>query len=542
MKIPAINGQTLLNRLLEVNSVGVFVYNRELKICEWNSSMEKLTGLYRIDCLEKELFAVVRTSSPGPDETEFRQALEGKQFVLKSKSLIVSNGHTKEKKFDFFAVPLDEPDKKINCVAVIALEAEEEKVKIAVERQKAVFRSLNSFLTYAPMPVFIIDKDFRVQLANEAFNQLFESENAIGRLLDELLTPEMFGQNAIEKSKKVIKEVIETQKLDVSHEQYSIGGKEQHFYIIRFPIGNARGKVDAIGGYAIEITEEVEQEQKIQQLLSDSVALNEELETRNEELEEGREHLKAANKRLKLKRQKLKLAMKELSDRNFELDQIMYKTSHDLRSPLTSILGLLSLAKLEKDPAKLPEYFTYMEDRVAKLDNFVKSMLSYAKTSRMEVQPVEVPWEELVADSLSNLEYMANFKHIRIIKEYNCGEHIFKSDLLRLRIVFNNLLGNAIKYADLRKPEPFIHIQVEALPGEAVISIKDNGIGIEKKYMPEIGKMFFRATEKSEGSGLGMYIVKQAIERLEGSFQISSESGKGTSILIKLPILEKPSL
>lgn len=540
MQIPTINGQALLNRLLEVNSVGLFVYNRELKICEWNSFMEKLTGLYRIDCMEKELSAVVRTTSPELDEKEFRKALEGKQFVLKSQPLLIHNGQTQGKKFNLFAVPLDEIDKKINCVAVITVEAEAEKVP--EEPQKAFFRSLNSFLTYAPMPVFIIDKDFRVQLANEAFNQFFESKNTMGQRLDELLNPDMFGPNALEKPKQKIKEIIETQKLDISHEQYSIGGKEQHFYIIRFPIRNARGKVDAIGGYAIEITEEVEQEHKIQQLLSDSVALNEELEARNEELVEGREHLKAANKRLKLKRQKLKVAMKELSNRNFELDQIMYKTSHDLRSPLTSILGLLSLAKLEKDSAKLPEYFTYMEDRVAKLDNFVKSMLSYAKTSRMEVQPVEVPWEELIADSLSNLEYMANFMHIRVTKECNCREHIFKSDLLRLRIVFNNLLGNAIKYADLRKPEPFIHIQVETLPGEAVISIKDNGIGIEKKYMPEIGKMFFRATEKSEGSGLGMYIVKQAIERLEGSFQISSESGKGTSILIKLPVLEKPSL
>ncbi len=539
MLIPSINGQTLLKRLMDNKSIGLFVYNKELKICEWNPSMEKLTGLSRNDCVEKEVFALIRASNQALEEKKFREALEGKQHVIKSKPLIVgSNGQLKEKKFDLLILPLDELDNSIRCVAVVATEAEEEKIKEGVERQKTAFRSLNSFLTYAPMPVFIIDKNYRVKLANEAFNQFFESQNTVGQHLDELLVPDVFGYDVTEKPKKIIKKVIETEKLDISHEHFNIGGKEQHFYIIRFPIKNARGKVDAVGGYALEITEEVEQEQKIQQLLSEAIALNEELETRNEELLEGRERLKAANKRLKQKRQKLKIAMKELSDRNFELDQIMYKTSHDLRSPLTSILGLLSLAKVEKDPAKLPEYFTYMEDRVGKLDNFVKSMLSYAKTSRMEIKPVEVPWEELVDDSLSNLEYMANFKHIRISKEYKCREHIFKSDLLRLRIIFNNLLGNAIKYADLRKPDPFIDIQIKTMPGKAIISIKDNGIGIEKKYMPEIGKMFFRATEKSEGSGLGMYIVKQAIERLEGSIEISSESGEGTTIQIQLPTLE----
>ena len=537
MEIPTLNGQALVTRLLQNNLVGLFVYNRELKICEWNSLMEKMTGFERSDCLAKELKAVIRTSRLKQDEKKFREALEGKQITLKSKSLKIRNGKSTEKKFDLLVLPLDEPDQGIHCAAVIAIEAEEEKVKAAVERQKTAFRSLASFLTYAPMPVFIIDKNYRIQLANEAFNQFFDSKNTIGQLLDDLFAPELLSSNDLEQPKKRIREVIEKERLDISHERYWIGGKEQHFYVIRFPVRNNLGKVDAIGGYALEITEEIEQEQKIQQLLSEAVALNEELEAQNEELLESRERLEAANKRLKQKRKKLKEAMKELSDRNFELDQIMYKTSHDLRSPLTSILGLLTLAKYENDPAKLPEYLAYMEDRVGKLDTFVKSMLTYARTSRMELKPEKVPWEGLVDECLSNLEYMANFQQINISKECKYSEFPFKSDLLRLKIIFNNLLGNAIKYADLNKPEPFIHIQIETKPGEALISIEDNGIGIEKKYLPEIGKMFFRATEKSEGSGLGMYIVKQAIERLEGRIQIASESGKGTTIRVQLPTL-----
>lgn len=537
MEIPTVNGQSLLTRLLQNNLVGLIMYNRELKVCEWNPLMEKLTGLKRSDCLGEELFAVIRTPSPRQDEKKFRAALKGEQFTLKSKPLLISNGRTTEKKFDLLIIPLDESDHSIHCSAVLVIETEEEKVRATVERHKTAYRSLSSFLTYAPMPIFIIDKNYRVQLANEAFNQFFDSGNTIGQRLDDLVYADLFGPNWFDKPKKVIREVIEKERLDIAHEQYTIGGKEQHFYVIRFPVRNPQGKVDAIGGYALEITEEIEQEQKIQQLLSETIALNEELEGQNEKLLESRKRLEAANKRLKQKSRKLKEAMKELSDRNFELDQIMYKTSHDLRSPLTSILGLLSLIKDENDPEKLPEYLTYMEDRVGKLDTFVKSMLTYAKTSRLELKLVEIPWEELIDDSLSNLEYMAHFNQLNISKTCKCNEFPFRSDMLRLKIIFNNLLGNAIKYADLNKPDPFIRIEVETHADKALISIRDNGIGIEKKYMPEIGKMFFRATEKSEGSGLGMYIVMQAIERLGGSILIDSESGHGTSIRITLPTL-----
>lgn len=537
MEIPTVNGQFLLTRLLQNKLVGLIVYNRKLKICEWNPLMEKLTGLKRNDCLGEDLFDIIRTPRAGQDEKKFRAALKGEQFTLKNKPLLIRNGRSSEKKFDLLLIPLDEPDRSIHCSAVIVVENEEEKVKATVERHKTAYRSLSSFLTYAPMPVFIIDKNYRVQLANEAFNQFFDAENTIGQRLDDLVNPDFNGSEWLEKPKKAIQEVIENERLDIAHEQYTIGGKEQHFYIIRFPVRNAQGKVDAIGGYALEITEEIEQEQKIQQLLSETIALNEALEGQNEKLLKSQERLEAANKRLKQKSRKLKEAMKELSDRNFELDQIMYKTSHDLRSPLTSILGLLSLIKDENDPDKLPEYLAYMEDRIGKLDTFVKSMLTYAKTSRLDLKPVEISWEELIKDSLSNLEYMTHFNQLNISSVCTCKKFPFRSDILRLKIIFNNLLGNAIKYADLSKPDPFIRIEVETLADKAVISFQDNGIGIEEKYLSEIGKMFFRATEKSEGSGLGMYIVKQAIERLGGSIQIASEPGKGTTIRIMLPTL-----
>lgn len=543
MDIPPIDGQALLSRLSQTDSVGLFVYDSNLTICEWNGFMEELTGIFRSDCLEKKLSAIVRTTSPDLDEQAFRRALQGEQFMLRNKAVLTQNGQAMVKKVDLLCLPLEEPNHRICCVAVIVTEVKEgiqeerPKSREGVAQQETALRSLRSFLKYAPMPIYIIDKNYRVQLANEAFNQVFGVRNPIGKRLERVLRPEVFSSEVVEEQKKMIREVMEKGQAKISRETYTFREQRLYFHIIRFPIQNAKGEFEAVGGYALDITERVEQEQKIQQLLSKTIALNEELEIQNEELTENRMRLEATNKRLQQKKKKLQAAMKELSERNFELDQIMYKTSHDLRSPLTSILGLLTLAKDEKDPEKLPEYFGYMEDRVGKLDNFVKSMLTYAKAGRQELNPTEINWEALIEDSLGNLEYMANFPEITITQEYRCKDHLFKSDVLRLEIILNNLLGNAIKYADLQKPNPYIHIQVDTGPGEAVISIQDNGIGIEKRYISEIGKMFFRATDKSEGSGLGMYIVKQAIEKLQGSMEIASEPGKGTTVEASLPSL-----
>jgi signal transduction histidine kinase len=111
------------------------------------------------------------------------------------------------------------------------------------------------------------------------------------------------------------------------------------------------------------------------------------------------------------------------------------------------------------------------------------------------------------------------------------------SDAIRLSIIFNNLISNSIKYRHPRKEKSFFSVSIKVYSEKAVITVEDNGIGIGEKYLDKIFNMFFRATEKSEGSGLGLYIVKEALDKLKGCIKVESIINNGTKFIIEIPNL-----
>ena len=118
-------------------------------------------------------------------------------------------------------------------------------------------------------------------------------------------------------------------------------------------------------------------------------------------------------------------------------------------------------------------------------------------------------------------------------------DYIFPCDKTRLRTIVRNLISNSIKYADLMKEQPTIEVTASENGSYRQLVISDNGIGIDTVYVDKIFEMFFRATDKSKGSGLGLYIVKENISRLGGTIQTQSAKGKGTTFTINIP--KKPA-
>lgn len=324
--------------------------------------------------------------------------------------------------------------------------------------------------------------------------------------------------------------VIHAQKPLIFSEEFRLNKDARHLYNIIFPVKNILGEVDAAGGYLIDLTPQAKQRQQNEQLLEETLRLNQVLFVQNQELQKKQAALDEANEALQEQKVELERLVNELSDRNYELDQIMYKTSHDLRAPLSSILGLLQLAKQEADATKLPEYHQYMENRVNKLDNFVKTMLTCTKTSRTDVALEPIDWQQSVRDSLEQVQYLEHYSKIRIEVNTNADLYSFMSDPMRVNIILNNLIGNAVKYADLRKEEPSVNVRINNSEKGASIEVEDNGIGIPQGYVDKVCDMFFRATDRSEGSGLGLYIVKQTVERLKGRIMIESQERIGTSM------------
>lgn len=261
----------------------------------------------------------------------------------------------------------------------------------------------------------------------------------------------------------------------------------------------------------------------------DLVVQEEELRATNEELTANQEDLLETNARLEK-------TSSELSERNFELDQFVYKVSHDLRSPLVTILGLVNLAKLEEELPIILNYIDLIENRVSKLDAFLKSMLNYLKINRTEISYEKINFEEIIQEVLTDLEFMTDFKRVK--KQWVLhGETDFYSDPLRIRVIIQNIISNAIKYQNLYEPSSYLYIIIKLDEKQAQINFTDNGIGMSKEHLKNIFQIFYRASSKSDGSGLGMYIVKQAVEKLKGTISIESPSSKGMSTRIVLPNL-----
>jgi signal transduction histidine kinase len=227
----------------------------------------------------------------------------------------------------------------------------------------------------------------------------------------------------------------------------------------------------------------------------------------------------------------------ELVKINKELDSFVYSVSHDIRSPLMSVLGLVNLLQTEGDKIDNREQlFDMMRLSIHKLDDTLIEIIDYSKNARSEVIPSQVDINAIITESFDHLKFMPGCSDIK--KEIETrGDAIFISDAFRLKVIFNNLISNSVKYRDKRK-ESFVKIDIIISEESAIILFEDNGIGIEQQLLNKIFNMFFRATDQSDGSGLGLYIVKEAIEKMDGKIDVESVLGVGTRFRIQLPNLK----
>jgi len=232
--------------------------------------------------------------------------------------------------------------------------------------------------------------------------------------------------------------------------------------------------------------------------------------------------------------EKLRETLRELQTRNHELDHYVYKVSHDLRAPLCSITGLVSLVREESDPATIRHYVNLIDKRVDKSDRFIQSVLDHSRMLNTQTQLSVIDFDAIIGECFDELKYMEGADRLRW--RVNVVNQVpFHSDAFRLRIIFKNLISNAIKYMNLRRPDNYIWFSIATNANALRLKVQDNGIGIDQAYVDRIFSMFFRATERSEGSGLGLYIVKQTVQRLGGTISLQSTLDEGTQFSIFLP-------
>lgn len=224
-----------------------------------------------------------------------------------------------------------------------------------------------------------------------------------------------------------------------------------------------------------------------------------------------------------------------LEKTNAELDRFVYSASHDLRAPLRSLLGLIQLIEME-DVQDKSIYLEKMRSSIFKLDHFIEDIIDYSRNSRLETVPERIDFNALIEESFDRFKFLPHADRVKkIIKNESAVP--FYSDRKRIQIIFNNLISNAINYSNPYEKEPFVKVEVTTSAQSSNLQFSDNGLGIDKVHIEKIFDMFYRGSVNSTGSGLGLYIVKETLDKLKGEIKVSSEKNKGSTFVIRIPNL-----
>lgn len=230
--------------------------------------------------------------------------------------------------------------------------------------------------------------------------------------------------------------------------------------------------------------------------------------------------------------------VQDLQKLNSELDRFVYSTSHDLRAPLLSVLGLIDLIENTLKSEESSEfYFSLMKKSIHQMDATIKNILDYSRNARLEIKPQHIQAEKTIRNYIDSIFYLEKAKTMEFIMEVN--EDIpFYSDSLRFSTLISNLITNAVKYSR-EEVASFVKVSFHTYPSEAILCVEDNGEGIPEDKLDKIFDMFFRNSVKSSGSGLGLYICKEIVDKMGGELKVSSVHKKGSKFEIRLPNLRR---
>jgi len=252
------------------------------------------------------------------------------------------------------------------------------------------------------------------------------------------------------------------------------------------------------------------------------------------DLQASNKQLSVANKELDIINNQVNEKNEELKKINYELDSFVNRTSNDLKEPLASVFRIIDAAEEEKDIERLKTYFHIQKKTLSRINNLIKDIITISKNKRLQLDLREIDFSEIVRSAFEDHAMELNEDRIKKnvqIKQYEK----FISDARRMGVIINNLISNAIKYVDTSKSNHEITVEVLVYNDMATIEVSDNGIGIEAEKLDKIFTLFYTTTNSITGSGLGLYITKETVEKLKGYITINSKKGEGTKIKVVIP-------
>jgi PAS domain S-box-containing protein len=218
-----------------------------------------------------------------------------------------------------------------------------------------------------------------------------------------------------------------------------------------------------------------------------------------------------------------------------ELMTFMYKASHNLRGPVATLSGLLNVAAIEIKESFSLDYIKMLNERTRHLEFVLNELIAITKIKQEELSIGPISFPSLIKQVCSQFEEEMEKGDILLECTFQFDRN-FANDEKLLRGMLFYLIDNAVKFRSNRAAK--IRVEVREHPTGVALTVADNGPGISEAIRDRIYEMYFRGHEKSQGSGLGLYIVNSIVERLGGYIRLQSQEGAGSTFTIYLPDAE----
>ena len=223
-----------------------------------------------------------------------------------------------------------------------------------------------------------------------------------------------------------------------------------------------------------------------------------------------------------------------IEKKNAELDSFFYRISHDLKGPISSLLGLYNVTKMDVKDESAQRLFDMYHSQTLRMNDIVMGLINLTEIKNTEKLKSRIDFGRLVDECANSCRYLPNFQSVRIQKEIEAFD--FNSEWAIINTILQNLIENAIKYSRTVS-DSIVNVVIKRELDWVLISVQDNGQGISPDHHKNVFNMFYRATDRQQGSGLGLYILKRAVERLNGTIELSSTPDVGSTFRVKLPFV-----
>lgn len=388
----------------------------------------------------------------------------------------------------------------------------EKRVRVRTLQMEESVERFRSLLEAMPQMAWAVLQDGSVEYFNQRwFDYTGQTpEHAKNEGWQSSLHPDDFAESELSWAKSL--QTGQSYQVEYRFRRASDGSYRWHL-VRAEPVRNKKGKVNLWVGTCTDIHD-------LRVAIQNMDNTQEELKNTNEELSEKNE---------------------ELSRINVDLDNFMYSASHDLRSPVSNLEGLLALLTSELDGrlnATEVAFIEMINTSLTKLKQTINDLTEITKIQKELSEEVEpLSFDDLLEDVKADIGKMIVESEAKITTDFQVP--IIHFTRKNLRSLFYNLVSNAIKYRSGDR-SPQVHITTQYHDGNLLLSVRDNGLGIRNDQIDKIFLMFKRAHTHVEGTGVGLYIVKRIIENTGGKIEVKSELGEGTTFYVYFKIKLQP--